>query len=65
MANGRITGVGWLAIGLALVGSLAGLVNETVSYRSTGLIDWGHVALVFGVPILMYAIVWSASARRG
>ncbi len=64
MARSRITRGGWLAIGLAVLGSLAALANETVSYRRSGVVDWGHVALAFGVPILMYAIVRGASTRQ-
>lgn len=64
MADGRITRVGWLAIGLAVLGGLLALVNETVSYRRSGIVDWGHVALAFGVPILMYAVVRGASTRQ-
>ncbi len=64
MASRRITRAGWLAIGLAVVGSLVVLVNETVSYRRSGVVDWGQVALAFGVPALMYTIVTGASARQ-
>jgi hypothetical protein len=32
-------------------------VNEVVRFRRIGAIDWGHVALIVGVPVLMYAIV--------
>jgi len=64
MAGSRITRTGWLAIGLAAVGSLAAFANEIVSYRRSGVVDWGHVALAFGVPIIMYAIVRGASTRQ-
>lgn len=63
MANNRINRVGWLAIGLAVLGSLVALVNEIVSFRRSGAVDWGHLALVVGVPALMYAIV-RASTRQ-
>jgi uncharacterized membrane protein len=61
MADDRISRIGWLAIGLALVGSVVALVMEAIRYRRSGVVDWGHVALGFGVPILMYAIVRGAS----
>jgi len=64
MAGSWITRGGQLAIGLAVVGSLVALVNETLSYRRSGVVDWGHVALAFGVPIFMYAIVRGASKRQ-
>ena len=57
MPNNRINRGGWLAIGLAVLGSLVATVNEIVSFRRTGTIDWGHVALIVGVPVLMYAMV--------
>jgi hypothetical protein len=57
VANSRINRGGWLAIGLAVLGSLIATVNEVVRFRRTGVIDWGHVALIIGVPVLMYAIV--------
>ena len=64
MTNTQVTRAGWLAVGLAIVGSLAALVNEYAHYRRTDTLDWGHLALVVGVPVLMYAIVKSANARR-
>jgi hypothetical protein len=57
VANRRINRVGWLAIGLAVLGSLVAIVNEVVRFRRSGAVDWGHVALIVGVPVLMYAIV--------
>ncbi|HMG13505.1 MAG TPA: hypothetical protein VK571_10025 [Gemmatimonadaceae bacterium] len=57
MATSRINRGGWLAIGLAVFGSLIAIVNEVVRFRRTSVIDWGHVALIIGVPVLMYAIV--------
>ena len=42
MADARTHRLGGLAIGLAVVGSLAAIVNEVVSYRRTGVVDWGH-----------------------
>lgn len=57
MTNGRITKVGWLAIGLAILGSLLATANEIVHFRRTDTVDWGHIALIVGVPILIYAIV--------
>ena len=61
MARSRINRGGWLAIGLAVLGSLVAIANEIVRFRRTGSLDWGHVALILGVPVLMYAIV---SARQ-
>lgn len=57
MTNSRISRTGWLAIGLALVGSAVATVNEIDGFRSTGAVDWGHVALIVGVPAFMYAVV--------
>jgi len=57
VANNRINRGGWLAIGLAVLGSLIAMVNEIVRFRRTGTVDWGHVALIVGVPAIMYAIV--------
>ena len=64
MADARTHRLGGLAIGLAVVGSLAAIVNEVVSYRRTGVVDWGHVALALGVPILIYAVARGASTRQ-
>ncbi len=64
MAGNWTTRAGQLAIGLAVVGSLAALMNEALSYRRSGVIDWGHVALAIGVPVLMYAIVKSSSNQK-
>lgn len=61
MAKGRISRGGWLAIGLAVLGSLVAIVNEIAGFRRTGTVDWGHVALIVGVPAFMYAVV---AARR-
>jgi hypothetical protein len=62
MASSRINRGGWLAISLAVLGSLIALVREFVAFRRLGTIDWGHIALALGFPALVYAIV---SARRG
>ena len=64
MTSDRINREGWLAIGLAVLGGLIALVNEIVRYRRSGAVDWGHVALAFGVPFLMYALVGTRQ-RRG
>lgn len=64
MANGRIGRLGWLAIGLAIVGGVVALVNEFLTYRRTNVVDWGHLALAFGVPIFMYAVVRSSTSRK-
>ena len=61
MARSRINRGGWLAIGLAVLGSLVAIANEIVRFRRTGSVDWGHVALIVAVPVLIYAIV---SARQ-
>jgi hypothetical protein len=57
VTRSRINRGGWLAIGLAFFGSLIAIANEIVRFRRTGAVDWGHVALILGVPVLMYAIV--------
>jgi hypothetical protein len=59
----QITRIGWLAVGLAVLGSLVAIVNEIMGYQRTGAVDWGHVALIIGVPLIMYAIV-SSTARK-
>jgi hypothetical protein len=59
----RLSRVGRLAIGLAVLGGIVALVNETLSYRRSGNVDWEPVALAFGVPLLIYVIVRSASRR--
>jgi len=64
MPNNRINSGGWLAIGLALLASLIATANEIVHFRRTGALDWVHIALIVGVPVLMYAIV-SARKREG
>lgn len=63
MPKGNISRAGWLAFGLTVVGSLVAIVNEFASFRSAGAIDWGHVALIVGVPAFMYAIVASRKAK--
>ena len=62
MEKSSINRLGWLAVGLALLGSLVAVVNEIVRFRSTGAVDWGHIALIVGVPVIMFAIV--SSTRR-
>lgn len=57
MSDRRIGRAGWLALGLALFGSLVAIVNEVSGYRETGVVDWGHVAQIVGVPVFMFAIV--------
>ena len=54
---------GVLAIALALTGGVLALANEVWQYSRTGVVDWGHVALAFGVPALMHAIVRNSAAR--
>ncbi len=60
----RMGRVGFLAIALAIVGGVLGMVREIIRYRDRGTLDWGHVALAVGVPILMYAIVRGTTRRR-
>ena len=57
MASRLINRGGWLAVALAVLGSLVAIVNEIVHFRRTGAVDWGHVALIVGVPVFMFAIV--------
>lgn len=64
MANSRINRVGWLAIGLAVLGSLVAIVNEVVRFRRSGAVDWGHVALIVGVPVLMYVLMYAIVSTR-
>ena len=65
MAGHGISPGGRLAIGLAILGSLIALANQALRYRSGDGVDWGHVALALGVPILMYGIVKGASEGAG
>lgn len=62
MEQSSINRVGWLAVGLAILGSLVAVVNEIMRFRATGAVDWGHIALIVGVPVIMFAIV--SSTRR-
>jgi hypothetical protein len=55
---------GWLAIGLAVLGGIIALANEALSYHRGEPLDWGHIALAVGVPLLMYSIVRSAAGKR-
>ena len=64
MANGRITRLGWIAIGLAVLAGLLALFNEATGYRESGVVDWGHVALAFSVPLLMYGLFKGAAKRQ-
>jgi hypothetical protein len=49
---------------LAVIGSLIAFGNVIMRYRSSGDIAWGKIALAFGVPILMYAIVNGRRSRN-
>jgi hypothetical protein len=60
----QVTRIGWLAVGLAVLGSLIAIVNEIMGYQRTGAVDYGHVALIIGVPASMYAIVASTSRKQ-
>ena len=53
-----------LAIGLAILGGVVALVSEVFSCRRGVALDWGHIALAFGVPALMYAIMRSAASKQ-
>ncbi len=57
MARNRISRTGRVAVGLAVLGSVVALASEIVGFRQAGAVDWGHVALALGVPVLMYGIV--------
>ena len=63
MAATRLGRVGIIAVALAVAGGILALANEISRYGRTGVVDWGHVALAFGVPVLLYAIVAGAAAR--
>ncbi len=64
MAEGRIARIGWLAVGIAVVGGFIALFNVVQDYQSSGPIDWGHLALAVGIPVFMYAIVKSSATRK-
>ncbi|HVT40738.1 MAG TPA: hypothetical protein VHE78_16985 [Gemmatimonadaceae bacterium] len=64
MEDRRIGGGGRLAIALAVLGSLVAFANEIVRFRRSGALDWGHVALALGVPILIYGVVLASLRGR-
>jgi hypothetical protein len=57
MAVNRMGRLGVVAISLAILGGVLALANEFMRYQRTASLDWGHVALAFGVPALIYVIV--------
>jgi hypothetical protein len=63
MTEPRISRLGWFAIGLAVLGGVAALISEALRYQRGDALDWGHIALAFGVPSLMYAIVRNSSPK--
>ncbi len=64
MTGPRFGRLWWIAILLAVLGSVIALINEWLAYRRSATVDWAHVVLAVGVPILFYAIARSASGRR-
>lgn len=64
MALTQIGRTGLIAIVLAVVGGLLTLGREIARYAADGGVDWGRVALAFGVPALIYSVVRSASAKQ-
>lgn len=62
MSN-QINRGGWLAIGLGVLGGVIALVNVFMRFQRSGVVDWGQVALAFGVPILLWAIVRGSTRR--
>lgn len=60
----RIGQLGRVAVGLAVIGGLVALFNVWTDFPKTGTVDWGHVALAIGVPVLMYALMRSAAASQ-
>jgi hypothetical protein len=48
-----------LAIALAIVGGILALVNVVVNFSNTGNLEYGKIALAFGVPALFYGILRS------
>lgn len=55
--------MGVLALALAAIGGILALLNEANRYHRTATVDWGHVALAFGVPALTYVIIRAAGKR--
>jgi hypothetical protein len=48
-----------IALALAVLAGLLALTNVVLTYRSTGELDYGKIALAIGVPVLFYAILKS------
>ena len=64
MTSNWTSRAGRLAIALAVLGSIAALVNEALSYRRGEALDWGHIALAIGVPVFMYAVVRKVPKKK-
>lgn len=57
---------GWkVAVGLACLGGILALLNVVLEFRRSGHVEYGKIALAFGVPILFYVIARSAGAVQG
>ena len=59
----RLSGLGRVAVGLAVIGGLVALFNVWSDHGRSGTLDWGHVALAIGVPVFMYVTMRSAHAK--
>ena len=64
MAAAQIGPGGMLAIAVAVIGGLLALWSEVVHYRTSGAIDWVHVALAIGVSAFICAVVRATSQPR-
>lgn len=53
-----------VAVALAVIAGLLAVYNVVEDYRAAGEVDWGHLALAIGIPILFYGMARAASARK-
>ena len=64
MAEKRISGVGKVAIALAVIAGVLSLSRAIYNYAQPGELDIIKIALGIGIPCLMYAIVKSAAPEK-
>ena len=64
MTYERISKTGKVAIILAIIAGFLALVRALYNYTQSGEWDIGKIAMGIGIPLLMYAIVKSAAAKK-